>query len=117
MNVFEPVVANEAVSIVLPPLPVGNITLNVDASPLVNVIVVPLTLAVTNAKLADVNRDEVDASNPSNLLSTDVENVNGLPKPFIVDADIIDALTLPIKVTLVEPEITIISDVSDVVCC
>ena len=56
-----------------PPLPVGNVTLNVVPLPFVNVIVVPLTLAVVNAKLADVNRDEVAEFNEFILTCCDAD--------------------------------------------
>jgi hypothetical protein len=63
----------------------------------VNVKVFPLNEAVTNedAVIAEVTYDDVAASNPSNLLSTDVENARGSPKPFIVDADIEVAFICP----------------------
>ena len=63
----------------------------------------PAKDAVVKLKLAEVNKDAVDASNPSNLLSTDVENARGSPKPFIVDADIEFAVTAPTKPACVPP--------------
>ena len=55
VNWFEPVVAKLPVFIVLP-LTSGITTPNVDVSPFVNVKVFPLNEAVTNDKLAEVNK-------------------------------------------------------------